>query len=99
MPNSVALLAIGIGGNVDDQHHSTGAIAGLTGNYRDIRYHVEMLTRYIRADRPRTNHHPTYALQKRLDLKLGDTMALEMARGPRDYRVIGFFTRGDCQVL
>ena len=34
---------------------------------------------------------PTYALQKRLGLRLGDTVTLEMARGPRDYRVIGFF--------
>ena len=45
---------------------------------------------YARLDRERTIV-PTYALQKRLGLSLGDTMTLEMARGPRDYRVIGFF--------
>lgn len=153
MRNSVALLAIGIGGMLMINTISTSAIAGLTRSYRDIRYHVEMLTRYMdratdrhvrttpgvsdvygvygmlgvpiadsgedidfimgirgdrfgkfwrlrgsdapqrlyaQLDRERTII-PTYALQKRLDLKLGDTMTLEMARGPRDYRVIGFF--------
>lgn len=153
MRNSVALLAIGIGGMLMINTISTSAIAGLTRSYRDMRYHVEMLTRYMdratdrhvrttpgvsdvygvygalhvpisgtreaiafvmgirgdrfgrfwrlrgsdnpehlysQLDRGRTII-PTYALQRRLGLKLGDTMTLEMARGPRDYRVIGFF--------
>lgn len=45
---------------------------------------------YSQLDRERTII-PTYALQKRLDLVTGDTITLELARGRRDYRVIGFF--------
>lgn len=45
---------------------------------------------YAQLDRERTII-ATYALQRRIGLAIGDTMTLEMARGPRSYRVIGFF--------
>lgn len=151
--NSVALLAIAIGGMLMINTISTSALVGLTRSYRDMRYDVLMWTwdmnratdRHVRtvagvtdvygvygavdvpiadssedldmllgirgeqfrefwrlrgSDAPERLYAqlarertiiPTYALQKRLGLALGDTMTLEMARGPRDYRVIGFF--------
>ena len=45
---------------------------------------------YTQLERERTIL-PTYALRKRLGLTVGDTITLEMARGRRDYRVVGFF--------
>ena len=45
---------------------------------------------YAQLNRDRTII-PTYAVQKRLALTVGDIVSLEMARGRRDYRVIGFF--------
>lgn len=151
--NSVALLAIGIGGMLMIFTISTSATTGLIRSYRDMRYDIEMwignmnrgTDRHVRttdgvtgvygvygvlgvpiadseddidflmgvrgdrfrhfwrlrgSDTPQRLYAqlerertiiPTYALQKRLGLRLGDTMTLEMARGRRDYRVIGFF--------
>ena len=45
---------------------------------------------YAQLDRERTII-PSYATQKRLGVSVGDTITLELARGRRDYRVIGFF--------
>lgn len=151
--NSVALLAIGIGGMLMIFTISTSATTGIIRSYRDMRYDIEMwignmnraTDRHVRttdgvtgvygvygvlgvpiadseddidflmgvrgdrfrhfwrlrgSDTPQRLYAqlerertiiPTYALQKRLGLRLGDTMTLEMARGRRDYRVIGFF--------
>ena len=45
---------------------------------------------YAQLDRERTII-ASYATQKRLELSVGDIITLELARGRRDYRVIGFF--------
>lgn len=151
--NSVALLAVGIGSMLMINTISASAMDGLSRTYQDIRYDVEMWTRYMNRATVRRAHTvdgvrdvlglyglssvpvaessedirrvlgvnanrfpefwrlrgsddaerlyaqlnrdrtiiPTYAVQKRLALTVGDVVSLEMARGRRDYRVIGFF--------
>lgn len=85
-----ALSSVPVADSTEDIRRVLGVKANRFPYFWRLRGSDDAEQLYAQLDRDRTII-PTYALQKRLDLTVGDTVTLEMARGRRDYRVIGFF--------
>ena len=84
------LSSVPVADSPEDIHTIHGVRADRFPEFWRLRGSEDAERLYALLDRERTII-PTYALQKRLDLAVGDTISLELARGRRDYRVIGFF--------